>query len=276
MVFAGTSIAILAIALPIVIMLLFAWVYTTLRIRDAHSEHPDPELGLKSVYWMLFSLGLFTMHLGVVVLTSKGMETILDLQSSPPPQPRMNPRMVVPPPSSPTWSEESRNGWALITAGSLVSLLFYLLGAYGTRNWEWPTVRRAFLGGRIAMLGLFVTLSFTFMIIMLFQINLPKGGGLFEFVLASLMVLTPSLIIHVLLFRWGGPQPYYCPPKAPNRKRPKQSPLEADELPEIEPLPMDPGPDPRPRRRPQAADDDDPRDNDEQLPPRRRRPADDD
>jgi hypothetical protein len=254
---------ILTTAVPFLLFLV-ALVYVALRVRDAKAEHPDPELGLKTAYWFLYTLGVLVAHFGATILLSHWLQ-LLEL-TGPAPQ-----RMMVPGgfgrpavAANDDWSAASRTGWGMTLAGLLLAGAFYLVGALGTRDKEWPTVRRVFTGGRIAVGGMIVVFAFTFLFVMQFQRELPPG--LYESALAALAVWLPSLAVHVFLFRWGGTPAYHVPAEVPRRRG--RSRYVEDEEPRAEPdrarqTPRDEESPPRP-------------DDDEGEQPRRRRPRDDD
>ena len=259
----------LMMVVPLALMVLVL-VYVALRIRDAKAETPDPELGLKTAYWFLYTLGILILHMGAMILVSYWLQ---QLELTGPARPAMGGFNRVPPAMTETgWSAASRTGWAVLLSGGLITGAFYLIGALGTRDSEWPTVRRVFTGSRIAVGGMIVVFSFTFLFVMQFQKELPPGG-IYETALAALAVWLPSLAIHVFLFRWGGTPAYYVPPPSKGRNRSRY--VDEDEG----------GDRPKNRRTPRDEDeapppspavDEDRTENDEEERPRRRRPRDDD
>lgn len=273
--FAGLGFMLIVVtALPSILMLV-ALVYVALRVRDAKAEHPDPDLGLKTAYWLLYTIGIIIVHFGFTILFSHWMQE-LELTG---------PKMGGPmrggfggmPFANPndSWSPASRTGWALVLAGSLIALAFYLIGVLGTRDREWPYVRRVFTGSRIAVAGLVVIIAFTFLFVMQFQKDIPPGG-IYETALASLAVWLPSLAIHVFLFRWGGTPAYHVPLEVRGERRRPSRYAEPEDIPEVAPeRERPPGDSPAPRRRREAEDDDPKPDGDDET-PRRRRPRDDD
>ncbi len=261
MLFAGLGFSLLFMAVLPAVLMLVALVYVGLRVRDAKAEHPDPELGLKTAYWLLYTFGLLIFHFGITILFAHWLEA---LEISGPARfgggNFGRPMMV-----DNSWSAASRTGWALVAAGLLLALAFYLIASLGTRDREWPAVRRLFTGGRIAIAGLMVTFAFTFLVVMQFQKDIPPGG-IYETALASLAVWLPSMAIHVFLFRWGGTPEYHVPLE---ERRPRRKPnYSEEEIPEVAPE-AKPSEDAPPRRRKPDDDGDD-------EAPRRRRPRDED
>jgi hypothetical protein len=263
--FAGLGLSLFLMALLPAVLMLVALIYVSLRVRDAKSEHPDPELGLKTAYWLIYTIGLVIAHFGLTILFAHWLEA---LEISGPARFRNanfgRPMMAG---GDDSWSTASRTGWSMVTAGSFLALAFYLIGRLGTRDREWPAVRRVFTGGRIAIAGLIVALSFTFLVGMQFQKDIPPGG-IYESALAALAVWLPSMAIHVFLFRWGGTPDYHVPVE---ERRPRRKPkyTEDEEMPEVAPEAKQSEDAPRPRRK---RDDDD---GDDEA-PRRRRPRDED
>ncbi len=230
--FAGLGFSILMIAVLPSFLMLVSLIYVALRVRDARNEHPDPELGLKTVYWLLYTIGIVLVHMGFTVLVSHWLS---ELELTGPARMgrgafgRGNF-------ADDEWSSASRTGWALVASGSMTTIAFYLIASLGTRNREWPTVRRVFTGGRIAVAGLIVIVTFTFLMVMQFQKDLPPGG-IYETSLAAFAVWLPSLAIHVFLFRWGGTPKYHVQLDEPSPKRSRPNYIEEDELPEVTPAP---------------------------------------
>jgi hypothetical protein len=264
--FAGLGLSLFMMALLPAILMLVALVYVSLRVRDAKSEHPDPELGLKTAYWLLYTIGLVIAHFGLTILFAHWLEA---LEISGPAGFRGGGNFGRPMMVNDSWSQASRTGWAMVTAGSLIALAFYLIGRLGTRDREWPAVRRVFTGGRIAIAGLVVTLSFTFLVAMQFQKDIPPGG-IYESALAALAVWLPSMAVHVFLFRWGGTPDYHVPIDERRGRRKPVRYTEDDDIPEVAPEAKRTEDDAPPRRRRRDDEDDEPEE------PRRRRPRDED
>jgi hypothetical protein len=261
--FAGLGFSLILLAILPSILFVVALIYVALRVRDARADNPDPELGLKSAYWLLYTLGILIFHIGLTVLFSHWLEA-LEITGPQKFQGNFGGRMGG---MNDSWSQASRTGWALVTAGSLLALAFYLIGTLGTRDREWPTVRRVFTGSRIALGGLMVVASFTFLVILQFQKDIPPGG-IYEAALATLAVWLPSMAIHVFLFRWGGTPAYHVPRE--ERRSRRQPRYVEEDIPEVAPdrVRDDDEPPPR-RRRPESSETDEPEE------PRRRRPRDD-
>lgn len=277
--FAGLGFSLILMAgLPSVLMLV-ALVYVALRVRDAKAEHPDPELGLKTAYWLLYTLGILLIHFGLTTLFAYWL-TKLEITG---------PAKMFGPGggnfgrpmggnfgnANDDWSPASRIGWALVVAGAAIAIAFYLIGKLGTRDSEWPSVRRVYTGSRIAVAGLIVVFAFTFLVVMQFQKEIP-GGGIYEAALASLAVWLPSLAIHVFLFRWGGPQAYHVPLEERSQRRKPKRYTEDAEMPEVAPEAGEPAGEPPPRRRRREGAEDDSRHDGDDEAPRRRRPRDED
>lgn len=273
--FAGALVAgfgfliIMMTVLPSILMLV-SLVYVALRVRDAKAEHPDPELGLKTAYWLLYTIGIIIAHFGLTVLASHALQL---LEITGPAMHGGGNRFGGMPfaNANDSWSPASRTGWALVLAGGAIALAFYLIGTLGTRDREWPTVRRVFTGSRIAIAGLVV--AFTFLFVMQFQKDIPPGG-IYETALASLAIWLPSMAIHVFLFRWGGTPAYHVPLEVRGERRRPTRYTEEDEIPEVAPDRGEAGT-PEPRRRTREVDDERTDDGNDET-PRRRRPRDDD
>lgn len=215
--FAGFGLILAAATVLPTILMIVALVYVALRVRDAKADTPDPDLGLKTAYWLLYSLGILTFHLGLTVLVVHLLQG--DNGNGPPPRPGLPANVGrVPAPLATEWSPVSRVGCGLVAAGLVVAGAFYLLGALGTRDRQWPTVRRVFTGGRIAVIGVVALVAFTGLVVLVFQKDTPSGG-VYETCVGTLGVWLPSLAVHVFLFRWGGTPAYHVPPPERSRSR---------------------------------------------------------
>lgn len=279
--FAGLGVILMMVGILPTILMVFALVYVALRVRDAKAETPDPDLGLKAAYWFLYTLGILILHVGLMVLFSHWFQQIVSTNNrnqfqNPVPMGKAGfPAPVPVPVASDEWSAESRTGWALILAGGLTSGAFFMIGAFGTRDSQWPTVRRVFVGGRLAIAGMFTIFAFVALVVLQFQKDVPPGG-LFPTTLATLAVWVPSLAIHIFLFRWGGDPAYHVPPVEAPRRRRSRAYDEENEHTEADLIVEPPEEEEQPRRRSRTEETEDaPRLPDEEERPRRRRPRDD-
>ena len=109
------------------------------------------------------------------------------------------------------WTGPMRSAWGVVAAGTLVALVFYLTVKLGTNDRHWPAPWRLFVGWRLIVAGCHVILAATGLTVILFQKELPKGG-VYEFMLATLAVWAPALVVHVFLMKWVGKLAAHIPP----------------------------------------------------------------
>jgi hypothetical protein len=191
--------------------------YLALRSRDAGSDVQDPELGTKTSYCFLFTLGIILVHIGLTV----NLFDLIDSDRQPAPQPNFGfgqPQPVRGDADGPFLTATMRTGWAMVLSGLVTAVLMLTLLKLGTNDRRFPAARRVFVGFRVILLGTVVLIAFTTLVVVLFQKETPTGGT-FEAALATLAVCTPSLAIHVFLLRLYSRLPYHNDPKGPPKRR---------------------------------------------------------
>jgi hypothetical protein len=151
--------------------------YLVLSLRDGQNEQRDPEIGLKSALYFMFSLSVLLVLAGLtaVVVDALDERYAYDL------------------------TEAQRNGFAMIISGIAFGLfhLFIIMGF--TNDRRFPATRRVFVGCRLAVHGLVVMTTFTILVIQVFQPSI--GFKELRPILGVLMVWGPSWIVHLVLLR---------------------------------------------------------------------------
>jgi hypothetical protein len=179
--------------------------YAVLKMRDARAEEHDPEIGLKSALYYIFSLSILLILLGLTILvvdalkdtgskaTTRAVRRPGDFDPSPPP------------PAKKEFNQAQRTGAAFMVSGFAVSV-FHLVLIFGfTNDRAFPAAKRVFVGWRFAICALTVLVAFTVLVWQVFQEDV-KFDDLKE-VLGVLLVWAPAWLVHLVLMRvYGGPQ----------------------------------------------------------------------
>jgi hypothetical protein len=204
--------------LPWLLGLGIVFPYLALRVRDAGSDRPDPDLGAKVAYHFFLSVGVLTLLFGAANLTVALMIPLVDY----PPGYRevgLADRMLS------KWAEPSRHhlawpimfdGWAMISTGLTLGCGSAALIHLTTNVRSWPAVRRVFAGWRLVVVGMVVALA-------VFDLNQiavdyflrgdkPYNLGRLQVSLALLGVFGPAFGVHVWLMRRYSRLPYYAGP----------------------------------------------------------------
>jgi hypothetical protein len=151
--------------------------YLVLSLRDGQNEERDPEIGLKSALYFMFSLSVLLVLGGLtaVVVDALDERSAYDL------------------------SEAQRNGFAMIISGIAFGLfhLFVIMGF--TNDRRFPAARRVFVGCRLAVCGLVFGTTFTILVVQVFQASLSFRE--LRPTLGVLMVWGPAWIVHLVLLR---------------------------------------------------------------------------
>jgi hypothetical protein len=188
-----------ALSIPLVLLSL-AIPYAVLYMRDSRNEEHDPEIGLKSAMYFMFSLSIILILVGLTVI-------VIDFL--------MDEKGPAGAKSAGDFNEMQRLGAAMMVSGFAVGL-FHLVVILGfTNDRRFPAARRVFLGWRLAIHSLVVLGAFTILVVQVFQkdVNWDKLKPVF----GVLLVWTPSWLAHLILIR------YYRSAPIPRLRR---SPLE--------------------------------------------------
>jgi hypothetical protein len=167
-----------------------ALAYAVLHLRDSRNEEHDPEIGIKSALYFLFSLSILLILTGLTFIVvdllreDKSTSTSKTLSD---------------------FNEMQRNGFALIVAGFALGLfhLVFILGF--TNDRRFPAVKRVFVGWRLAIHSLVVLVTFTILVIQMFQKSIDFESVKQTF--GVLLVWGPSWLIHLILLRFYGSAP---------------------------------------------------------------------
>ncbi len=174
----GIPIALLGLAIP----------YAVLYLRDGRNEDHDPEIGLKSALYFMFSLSILLILSGLTILVVDFL--MGDKKLAPAGKPLTE------------FSETQRNAAALMVSGFAIGL-FHLVVILGfTNDRRYPAARRVFVGWRLAIHSLVVLVAFTALVMQLFQVDV--GWEDMKMLFGVLLVWGPSWLIHLLLMRMYG------------------------------------------------------------------------
>jgi hypothetical protein len=239
---AGLAVLFVVLALAVFAIPVLALAYVALRVQDAAREEPDPRLGMKAAFHAVHSFSVLLVLVGLSILTVDLLNGALGGRPNAPGAP--NP--FGPPPAARAGDgpgAAKRTAAGLIVSGGLFGLTFWAC-LTRTNDAARRSVRRVFVGGRMALCLLVVLIAVTGLLVTLFQ-KTPDDGAM-EALVGTLLVWLPAAGVHMALF-------------AANMGAPR-----------------------RPRRRPEPEDDEDrddrrrrPEDDDEDREERPWRPADD-
>jgi hypothetical protein len=182
-----------------------ALAYVALRVRDARGPEPDPELGAKTAFHLIHSIGILMALAGLTV-------SMLDLISeaiAPRPagvqQPQFPPRgQPAQPAKEEGFNRAQRTAAALTGVGVFFALTFWgvLLGTNDRRR---RSVRRVFTGGRMALCLLITMMAVAGLAVTLIQKD-PDHEATESF-LAILLVWFAAAVAHLILFRAATREP---------------------------------------------------------------------
>jgi len=196
--------------------------YIGLRIRDAKSDPPDPELGIKAAFYTFltagFLLALTGLSLSIIDFLGDAFEGKQPKQQQQPFNPQFNPGRFPPPPPPPQQPNDpfdrvsQRVAWPLVISGVLCSLVSLLVIKVGTNDARFPAARRTFVGLRLVIAGLNVMVAVTLLIELLFQKDLATTRP-YAVAVGLLIVWLPTAVFQLFLFKQYAKQPYFVPPK---------------------------------------------------------------
>jgi hypothetical protein len=196
--------------------------YIGLRIRDAKSDPPDPELGIKAAFYTFLTAGILLaltgLSLSIIDFLGEAFEGKQPKQQQPQFNPPFNPRQFPPPPPPPQQPNDpfdrvsQRVAWPLVISGVLFSLVSLLVIKAGTNDARFPAARRTFVGLRLVIAGLNAMVAVTLLIELLFQKDLANTRP-YAVAIGLLIVWLPTAAIQLFLFKLYAKQPYFVPPK---------------------------------------------------------------
>jgi hypothetical protein len=211
----GTAVAssILPLLFLPYLLLLLAFPYAVLRLRDAQNRTPDPQLGFKAALQFFFSLAILLILTGITIIVVDAILQIGQLPRQPPVKgfPKIGEREFP--------NAAQRVAGALVVAGILFAGVFLLLILALTGGPSPSPARRTFLGARCAVHGLVVMISLTALLVVFFiktepGINETNIWEVRKTLIAILLVWGPSSVIHFSLFRLISP----ALPEQPQRR----------------------------------------------------------
>jgi hypothetical protein len=201
----GGFIVVLIVVLAVGALVPVALAYVALRVRDARGTEPDPELGAKTAFHLINSIGILMALTGLTI-------SMLDLMSGTiAPVPRGAQQPAFPPRGQPAQAQKEggfnnaqRTAAALTGVGALFALVFWgvLLGTNDRRR---RSVQRVFTGGRMALCLLITMLAVAGLAVALIQKE-PDDEAT-ESLLAILIVWFTAAVFHLMLFRAATREP---------------------------------------------------------------------
>jgi heme/copper-type cytochrome/quinol oxidase subunit 2 len=201
----GGFIVVLIVVLAVGALVPVALAYVALRVRDARGAEPDPELGAKTAFHLINSIGILMALTGLTI-------SMLDLMSgtiAPKPagvqQPGFPPRgQPAPAQKEGGFNNAQRTAAALTGVGALFAVVFggILLGTNDRRR---RSVMRVFTGGRMALCLLITLLSLAGLVVALVQKDPEHEAA--ESLLAILLVWFAAAVVHLIVFRAATREP---------------------------------------------------------------------
>jgi hypothetical protein len=183
----------IVIATVVTFLILVSLAYVALRVQDARQPVPDSRLGMKFAF--------HTIHTTAVLLALFGLSVFMvDVTEGLVVPPRINQPNFGGRPAQITeeWlNMTKRIAFALVGSGALFGVVFWAF-LLGTNDGEQRSVRRVFVGGRMALCLLITMLTITGLII-----NLAlkvSDDRLTEVLIGLLSVWFPAGVVHMLLF----------------------------------------------------------------------------
>jgi hypothetical protein len=209
----GLLVGFLAYGIVVVpfLMLGLAVPYAVLRMRDARSESPEPQLGLRAALYYFMSLAILVALSGLTVIV---VDYVVERKAPQVERQFPRPGEVPRAPEAKLWPDDfptpaQRVGGAMVGAGVLFAVLHLGLILVVTEDRKWPAARRLFTGWRFGIHGLVVLTTVTILLAVVFQ----KDFGDWEVrkaLLAILLVWLPSWVVHLSMLRYYS-RPLYRP-----------------------------------------------------------------
>jgi hypothetical protein len=172
-------------ALPLLGLLSLAVPYAVLYLRDSRNEEHDPEIGLKAVAYMMFSLSILLILSGLTVIV---ITWVLD---------------QTPDASYPfDFSQQVRIAAAMMVSGLAIGLFHFVVILGFTNDRRFPATKRVFVSWRLAIHSIVVMIAFTVLVVEVFQERTSWKD--LKPMFGILLVWGPSWLIHLLLMRFYG------------------------------------------------------------------------
>jgi len=200
-------------------------------LRDSREEKRDPELGIKTAYYLILSAAILLILFGLTISAIDVMDGTLEKRNQARPQPQVQQQQQRDPFERMITETTQRTAWGMTVSGLLFSLTSMLLLKMGTNDIHYPAAKRVFVGGRLAFIGIVVMIAVTALIILFFQKEVPRKEP-YEVIIAVLMVWAPALAVHIFLMRLYASQPYYddrTTSRSSRRGRPEPEYLDDDD-----------------------------------------------
>jgi hypothetical protein len=205
--FSGLAITALLFGLLPFLLLGLAIPYAILHSRDSRGVERDPQLGLKTALYFFYSVSILMVLMGLSIIV---VDLLRDLQLFGPapfgPRPR----------GGSSFNSTRRFGSSLMFAGFIFGLVQFIIIHMTTNDRRWPLPRRVFGGWRLAVSGLVVLLTFTGLVVSLFQENM-QVESLQDFI-AVLSVWSPAWLVDLVLLKSRSRQ-YVVEEEPPPRTR---------------------------------------------------------
>jgi hypothetical protein len=188
---AGLGLVYFVVLSPFVLLGL-AIPYAILHSRDSRGLERDPHLGIKTALYFFYSLSILVVLTGLTIIAVDMVQERQGLFGMP--------GQARAPQSTQWFNDAKRFGTGLIFAGVVFGLIQFVLLQTMTNDRRWPLPRRVFTGWRLAISGLVVLITFSALVVNLFQENVELKS--LKNWLAILSVWTPAALVDLILLRY--------------------------------------------------------------------------
>lgn len=194
----GGFVIFLAVLLAGSALIPLALAYVALRVRDARNPEPDLQLGAKTAYHLIHTIGILMVLTGLTVSMVDLMSGTIAVKQPAQQQIGFPGRVAPPAQNDEGFNAAQRTAAALVAVGTLFALLFWAM-LLSTNDRKIKAVRRVFVGGRMT-LCLLVTMA-TVAALTTVLIQKEPDDQATESLVAILLVWFPGAVVHMVLFQ---------------------------------------------------------------------------
>jgi heme/copper-type cytochrome/quinol oxidase subunit 2 len=195
----GGFVVLMIVSLAVGALVPVALAYVALRVRDARGADPDPELGAKTAFHLINSIGILMALTGLTISMLDLMSGVIAPRPVPGLQQRAFPqRGQAAPQKEGGFNNTQRTAAALTGVGVLFALAFGGI-LLGTNDRSRRSVMRVFTGGRMALCLLITMLTVAGLAVALVQKD--PDHEITESLLAILIVWFAAAVVHLVAFR---------------------------------------------------------------------------
>jgi heme/copper-type cytochrome/quinol oxidase subunit 2 len=187
----GATIVVFVLIGSAAVLVPVALAYVALRVQDARQSSPDPKIGMKLAFHAVHTTAILIVLAGLSVFMIDVMDGMIG------PVNRPNFGGPAPVRGDDGLNSAKRTALALVGSGALFGVVFWAF-LVGTNDSEHRSVRRVFVGGRMALCLLITMFTVTGLIVNLAQKS--SESQVTEALIGMLLVWFPAGVVHMLLF----------------------------------------------------------------------------